>query len=544
MKENRLCDVHAKDLNFIHSFIARFPMSCACLEAVIDPGGAIVDYVFTGMNHSFASITEIHETEAIGKNASAVFGLQNAQVFAQLMALGNQAYLSDTKTGEASIRLWGHAYKTSFFFISGTLLFCVLEDIQAQFNRRYYRRSIPHHVISTIILKRKSSDRKPTVSQPEPISEASLYGENTGTNVPKSIEIIQNAANFTEPCDASFRDPLTGLYDRSFGVEALRMYIDLSVTPLSVALGDVNGLQSINETLGYSVGDDILVKIAKTISQNCRSEDVVARWTDDEFMLVMPYVSQEDMQRILTRLQNSLNQLYGNSCNLVTFGSVTSGSQLLTAEDYLLEAERWIHQKKLLEDQSHRSNIVRLLLTILHEKNTVTQEHSERMADHCRWIAHKLSLSDEMLDDLLLLSMLHDIGKVGIPDSILNKPGPLTPEERQIIQQHPEIGRRITQTVPELNRVSAYIFSHHERWDGDGYPNRLKGEEIPIASRIIAVVDAYDVMVTGRNYRAARTKKEAIEELQRCSGTQFDPGVVAAYIELLSETVHDEETDF
>ena len=166
------------------------------------------------------------------------------------------------------------------------------------------------------------------------------------------------------------------------------------------------------------------------------------------------------------------------------------------------------------------------------------------MADHCRWIAHKLSLSDEMLDDLLLLSMLHDIGKVGIPDHILNKPGPLTPEERQIIQRHPEIGRRITQAVPELNRVSTYIFSHHERWDGDGYPSGLKGTEIPIASRIIAVVDAYDVMVTGRNYRAARTKKEAIEELQRCSGTQFDPCVVAAYIELLSGTTHDEETVF
>jgi len=543
MKEKRISDAHAKNLTFIHSFIARFPMSCACLNAVFDPNGSIVDFVFTGMNRSFAAITEIKETETIGKTASEIFGPQNAQVFQQLMMLGNQTCRSDAKTGEASIRLWGHAYKTSFFFISETLLFCVFEDIQVQFNRRYYRHSIPHHVVSTIIAKRKSCCPKQTESQPDPLAEANLCGRNTVPDRPKPIEIIQSTADFTEPDDAAFRDPLTGLYDRSFGIEALRMYIDLNVTPLSVALGDVNGLQSINETLGYSMGDDILVRIAKTISQNCRSDDVVARWTDDEFMLVLPYVSREDMQRILARLQNSLNRLSANSCNLITFGCVTSDPQIKTAEDYLLEAERWIHQKKLLEDQSHRSNIVRLLLTMLHEKNTETQEHSERMAAHCRWIARKLNLSDELLDDLLLLSMLHDIGKVGISDSILNKPGPLTPEERLEIQQHPEIGRRITQTVPELVRVSNYILSHHERWDGDGYPNGLKGEDIPIASRIIAVVDAYDVMVTGRNYRAARTKEEAIEELKRCSGTQFDPNIVATYIELLSDTTY-EETDF
>ena len=138
-----------------------------------------------------------------------------------------------------------------------------------------------------------------------------------------------------------------------------------------------------------------------------------------------------------------------------------------------------------------------------------------------------------MVNDLVLLSMLHDIGKVGTPESILNKPGPLTPEERARIEQHPEIGYRITQAIPELSHASKYIMAHHEWWDGTGYPNGLSGAEIPLASRIIAVVDAYDVMVTGRSYRAARSKEEAVCELKRCAGTQFDPKIVDIYVKLL-----------
>ena len=302
-------------------------MSCACLNAVFDPNGSIVDFVFTGMNRSFAAITEIKETETIGKTASEIFGPQNAQVFQQLMMLGNQTCRSDAKTGEASIRLWGHAYKTSFFFISETLLFCVFEDIQVQFNRRYYRHSIPHHVVSTIIAKRKSCCPKQTESQPDPLAEANLCGRNTVPDRPKPIEIIQSTADFTEPDDAAFRDPLTGLYDRSFGIEALRMYIDLNVTPLSVALGDVNGLQSINETLGYSMGDDILVRIAKTISQNCRSDDVVARWTDDEFMVENAFTHDVNHTRRTVHITVSIHE-HGDELTMEPYKSHITDEQI------------------------------------------------------------------------------------------------------------------------------------------------------------------------------------------------------------------------
>jgi HD-GYP domain-containing protein (c-di-GMP phosphodiesterase class II) len=159
------------------------------------------------------------------------------------------------------------------------------------------------------------------------------------------------------------------------------------------------------------------------------------------------------------------------------------------------------------------------------------------MADYCRWVAGKLGLSDEAINDLVILAMLHDIGKMGINRNILNKPGALSVRERREIEQHPEIGYRITRNIPELSQVSQYILAHHERWDGTGYPNRLRGEEIPLASRIIAVVDAYDVMTSGRVYRPARNAEEALDELKQCAGTQFDPEIVDIFTELIAEKV-------
>ena len=228
----------------------------------------------------------------------------------------------------------------------------------------------------------------------------------------------------------------------------------------------------------------------------------------------------------------SLSALYKKN-PMVTFGYATSDGQSRQAEELVREAEKWTYRKKLLVSQSHRSGFLRLLLSTLHEKSAETQDHSDRMARHCHWLAKQMGLSSEAINDLLLLAMLHDIGKLGIPDAILNKPGPLSPEERCIIQRHPEIGYRITRKVPELFQVSGYVLAHHEHWDGTGYPKGLRGEEIPLASRIIAVVDAFDVMLSGRSYRAPRSWEEAVAELRRCAGTQFDPYLVDTYVHLL-----------
>lgn len=170
------------------------------------------------------------------------------------------------------------------------------------------------------------------------------------------------------------------------------------------------------------------------------------------------------------------------------------------------------------------------------EKSHETEAHARRLAAMARKIGEELSLSQLEMDQLELLSMLHDIGKVAVPDRILNKPDKLTPEEWSEMRKHPEVGYRIASSSPELSPIAEFILCHHERWDGKGYPQGLVGEEIPLLSRILSVVDAYDAMTEDRAYRKAMGKKEAISEIRENSGTQFDPRIASIFVEEVLET--------
>ncbi len=174
------------------------------------------------------------------------------------------------------------------------------------------------------------------------------------------------------------------------------------------------------------------------------------------------------------------------------------------------------------------------MLATLYEKSMETEEHAQRLIKYCQDIGKELKFSDKTMNELSLLAVLHDIGKVGILQSVLQKPGVLTPQEWKEMKRHPEIGYRIAQNTPELLTVSEYILSHHERWDGTGYPSGLKGEEIPLNCRILAVVDAFDAMTNDRVYRKALSRNKAIEELVSNSGTQFDPSIVDIFVRILS----------
>ena len=522
------------DRSFVDNLVTRFPMSSICFLPVFDARGTIEDLIIFRANAGFETIIGLPGSVMAGKSVAKVFGAMSMDCVADILQRINDAYQSQSKTCEVRARVLDQVYKVSFLFLSDAFLLAIFEDIHAKYFRKNYHRSIPRDVVTARIAR-----DQPSAPQSEPPQDAPVDAGGSGVQPQyldwlKPLEILPNEADAAETYDAVFRDSLTGLYDRVFAMEALRMFMDNGVRPLSVALGDVNGLKKINETLGFRAGDDILVKIAGILKDNCRADDVVARWNDGQFVLLLPHASQEVAQRIIKRLLFKLNAICKDSYNIVTFGYATCEEADISAENLIREAEKWVYQKKLLIKQSHRSSIIRLMISLLQEKSAETQEHSDRMAVHCRWIAEKLHLPDEMIDNLVLLSMLHDIGKIGIPDSILNKPGPLTPQERQMINQHPEIGYRIAQTVPELRQVAAFILAHHERWDGTGYPKGLRGEEIPLASRIIAMVDTFDVIVTGRAYQPARSKEEAITELQRCAGTQFDPNLVAIYVLLLA----------
>ncbi|NLI91459.1 MAG: HD-GYP domain-containing protein [Peptococcaceae bacterium] len=194
-----------------------------------------------------------------------------------------------------------------------------------------------------------------------------------------------------------------------------------------------------------------------------------------------------------------------------------------------------MYHHKLFQKESSRSQIINSLMAALAERDYITQGHARRLLDKCVKVGRRKNLSPGMLTALALLSQVHDLGKVGIPDSILFKPAPLTEEEWKIMRQHPEKGYRIAVVSPDLSEIADLILKHHERWDGKGYPLGLRGEDIPVECRILSVVDSYDAMISERPYSKPKSKEEALQELIRCAGTQFDPEIVRLFTEVLEE---------
>jgi len=523
-----------KNLQLVCNLIARFPLGCACYQAIFNEEGKVSDYIIVGMNQCFEALSGLKRENALGKSVTEIFLRFKPQVLERFMQLGNEALSRTEKTAEINVSIFNHPYRISFLCVNEELMLGIYEDIQSPVYRKYFRRAIPREVIARSISERAAD---PVVSVDHMKSceiRNRLWAED---NDP--LKFFPDTCDLHEQADAVFHDSLTGLYDRRFAMETLKMYLDQKAVLLSIVLGDVNGLKKINDANGYNAGDEVLIKIAWILRERCRGRDIAARWSDDEYLLVLPYTSAEETQLLLNQLREALKEVSDDigDGSIMTFGYATSSADIRGAEELVREAEKWMYRKKMLVSQSYRGSVLRLLLSTLHEKSPETQEHSNRMADYCRWVAGKLGLSDEAINDLVILAMLHDIGKMGINRKILNKPGPLSVRERREIEQHPEIGYRITRNIPELSQVSQYILAHHERWDGTGYANRLRGEEIPLASRIIAVVDAYDVMTSGRVYRPARNAEEALDELKQCAGTQFDPKIVDIFTELIAEKV-------
>jgi len=248
----------------------------------------------------------------------------------------------------------------------------------------------------------------------------------------------------------------------------------------------------------------------------------------------------------LNKDENYISKLMGNikeQCAMVNaFGfniSIALGNankrEHLDIEDVMNLAEERMYRSKLTEVQSSRSATLASLEQTLYEKNSETEEHTQRIKDLALKLGKLMKLSPDQLYELELLSLLHDIGKIGIPEHILMKPGKLTDEEWTIIKKHPEIGYRIAKSTPGLFHVAEEILHHHERFDGTGYPHGLAGDTIPILSRIIAVVDSFDVITHKRIYKDSSTVDYAIGELKRCSGTQFDPAIVTKFLKLLGK---------
>lgn len=332
----------------------------------------------------------------------------------------------------------------------------------------------------------------------------------------------------------SYHDSLTGLYNRRYIEEAMRRLDTKKSLPISVIMGDVNGLKITNDVFGHKAGDSLLKNVAKTLENNCREGDLIARWGGDEFVIFMPRTGTQDAEQIIRNIKQSCDAIRDNTLRVsLSLGCAVKEDAEEDLQNILQLAEENMYHQKLLDGKSYRNAIINALLVMLYEKSIETEEHTERLGIFCQCIGRKLQLPSKEMDELSLLAVLHDIGKVGVSRGILQKPDRLQSAEWEEMKRHPEIGYRIAQATPELAIVADFILSHHERWDGKGYPRGLKEEEIPLVCRILAIADAYDAMTNDRVYRSAMSREEALIELKKNAGTQFDPQIVELFIDMI-----------
>lgn len=335
----------------------------------------------------------------------------------------------------------------------------------------------------------------------------------------------------------SYRDPLTGLYNRRFAQEEIRRLDNSSQhLPVAVILGDVNGLRLVNDIFGHQEGDYLLKRMAKILSDNCRREDIIARWGGDEFLLLLRQTDASSAERIVNRIEEAANSSSGPITSIsIALGLAVKENETQEFDQVLKEAEDRMYRQKLLMSKSYRNVLLNTMLATLYEKSMETEQHAMRLKEYCFALGQELKLSARELDELALLSMLHDIGKISVDTKILHKPSVLSLAEWKEIKKHPEVGYRIASNTPELSTVAEYILHHHERWDGKGYPHGLKGEKIPLLCRILALADAFDAMTNDRPYRTAMSRERALTEIKRNAGTQFDPALADMFIKIITE---------
>lgn len=349
-----------------------------------------------------------------------------------------------------------------------------------------------------------------------------------------SLDITSLRKQEAEVRYMSYHDTLTGLYNNAYYDHKLAELNQKENLPMSIIVGDGNGLKIINDVFGHAKGDAYLKLLADILRQSCPSKSTICRTGGDEFIILLPNMDTAEANQVLAEIKlNCLDAYIDKIPVSMALGVATKRHMAEDWQNISKIAENHMYSAKLVEGKKQKSNMIKMLSQILLTKANETEAHSDRLRYLSVQLGERLGLKLERLSKLELLAYFHDIGKVAIVDDILNKPSRLSSEEWDIIKMHSAIGYRIAMTTPELAVIAEEILGHHERWNGSGYPEGKKGMQIPILARIIAVTDAYDAMVSPRVYRAARSKEEALLEIEQHAGSQFDPTVAQAFIKMM-----------
>lgn len=328
-------------------------------------------------------------------------------------------------------------------------------------------------------------------------------------------------------------DPMTKFLTRHVFEEKLEAMIKERKFPLALIMLDVNGLKIINDAYGHERGDTVLRELSNIISNLNIDIRATSRWGSDEFIIVL---SKSNEKEIMTTVQEIRDEIdFEKHFNFsVCFGWALHTSGYIKAKYLIQKAENHLHSNKILEAGSVRSNMIETMVQTLHQAEPREEMHSQRVSVLCEKVGENMGLSEFELRRLRLAGLMHDIGKIAIDKEILQKSTKLTDLEWREIKKHPELGFKILSTSTDTMEIANAVYAHHERWDGLGYPKGLREEAIPMMSRIIAVADAFDAMTSFSTYKEPISAKAAISEIKECSGSQFDPNVVDAFLEFFN----------
>ncbi len=448
--------------------VKEMPLGLAYHEIILDGEGNPQDYRFLSVNTRFEDLTGLKNDEIIGKTVLEV--LPNTEQ-SWIEKYGNVAL------GGKSIRFeeYADALKKTF---------------------------------------------EVTSFSPEPMHFAVIVDDITDK---KSKE--------NEITHVSKHDFLTNLPNRRYCDEMLRSMDRQENYPLLVSLIDMDGLKLVNDAYGHPVGDVAIQTVAKAIQSHLRPQDFAARIGGDEFLILCPQSSEKEYWEIRNQINQTLRSSQSHDIPIsLSFGFDIKSQQDQMMDKILIHAENDMYAQKVLHGQSSRNEAIMTLFNSLVEKYEDERKHSDQVRYYCQRLGKQLNLSLDEIQELEMAGMMHDVGKITIPDSILHKPNILTSQEWDIMKRHTVNGYQILRSADKYSRLAEYALTHHERWDGKGYPNGLKEEEIPLFSRIIAVCDSFEAMTSNRVYRTAISYDEAREELIRCAGTQFDPRIVHTFV--------------